>query len=104
MQPQFRDLSRFPSIERDIAVIVDESLPHADVLAAMQRHANNILEDIRLFDSFQGNPIPMGKKSLAYALTYRAAERTLTDDEVNRVHDELKRLVQREIKCEFRES
>ncbi len=101
---QYRELSRFPAVERDIALIVDESVAHADVLAAIRRHSNKILETVQLFDIFRSSPIPTGKKSLAYALTYRAAERTLTDAEVNQAHDELKRQVSSEIDCELREN
>jgi phenylalanyl-tRNA synthetase beta chain len=58
---------------------------------------------VRLFDIFAGGTIPKGKKSLAYSLTYRAPDRTLTDAEVNRVHDEIKATLKKSLQCEIRE-
>jgi phenylalanyl-tRNA synthetase beta chain len=62
------------------------------------------LEKIELFDIFRGSSIPSGKKSLAYSLTFRAADRTLTDVEVNAAHEQLKRQLQQQLQCEIRES
>lgn len=102
-QKQYRELPRFPAVVRDVAWVVDESVTHAVLLAAMQRHRTNLLERIELFDIFRGGTLPAGKKSVAYSLTYRAADRTLTDREVNEAHERLVRAVQRELGCEIRE-
>lgn len=61
------------------------------------------LETVELFDIFMGGTIGAGKKSLAYAFTYRAADRTLTDDEVNRYHDGIKEKTRKEWQVEIRE-
>ncbi|MCS7049810.1 MAG: hypothetical protein NZ483_11030, partial [Verrucomicrobiae bacterium] len=100
---QYRELPRFPAVVRDVAWVVDESVTHGTLMAAMERHRTNLLERIELFDIFRGGTLPTGKKSVAYSLTYRAADRTLTDREVNEAHERLVRAVQRELGCEIRE-
>jgi phenylalanyl-tRNA synthetase beta chain len=59
---------------------------------------------VELFDIFRGHPVPAGSKSLAYSMTFRAADRTLTDAEVNEAHAQLKRQLQQTVQCEIRES
>jgi phenylalanyl-tRNA synthetase beta chain len=78
--------SRFPSADRDIATIVDEATPHAEVEAAIREAAGPLLESVQLFDVYRGEPIAAGRKSLAFSLRYRAADRTLGDDEVSSIH------------------
>jgi phenylalanyl-tRNA synthetase beta chain len=75
-----------PAVYQDIALIVDEATPAADVVAVITQAGGALLEAARLFDVYRGDPIPAGKKSLAYALTYRAPDRTLKDNEVAKVH------------------
>jgi phenylalanyl-tRNA synthetase beta chain len=78
--------SRFPPADRDIAIVIDEHTPHADVEAAIREAAGSLLETVQLFDVYRGTSISAGRKSLAYSLRYRAAERTLDDDEVSAAH------------------
>jgi len=84
-------------------LIVDEQARHAEIVAAIEKNRNKILERVELFDIFSGDPIPTGKKSMAYSLTFRAADRTLTDAEVNEAHEEIKRQLLKELPCEIRE-
>jgi phenylalanyl-tRNA synthetase beta chain len=102
-EKQFRELPKFPAVVRDVAMVVAESTTHADILAVIKKHGNKNLEQAELFDIFHGGTIPTGKKSMAYSLTYRATERTLTDAEVNEAHDQLKRQLERALSCEIRE-
>lgn len=85
----FRPLPRFPAVSRDIAVLVDDQFPAQQVLDAVKEAAEPLVEEVRVFDHYTGSPIPTGKKSLAYTIAYRAPNRTLTDDEVNAMHDRL---------------
>lgn len=101
---RFGQLPRFPAVVRDVALVLEEGVRHSDVLAAIERNRNKILERVQLFDIFRGGSIPTGKKSMAYSLTYRAGDRTLTDAEVNEAHEQLKRQLQQALKCEIRES
>jgi phenylalanyl-tRNA synthetase beta chain len=102
-QRSYKPLPQFPGVQRDIAMIVAEATTHAQVMAVIAGCRKNLVESVRLFDIFAGGTIPKGKKSLAYSLTYRAPDRTLTDAEVNRVHDEIKATLKKSLQCEIRE-
>jgi phenylalanyl-tRNA synthetase beta chain len=71
--------SRYPSVERDLAVVVPAQTPAGHVEAAIRRHGGPLLRDVTLFDIYRGRPLADGDKSLAYRLTLRDDERTLTD-------------------------
>ncbi|MFM8418991.1 MAG: phenylalanine--tRNA ligase subunit beta, partial [Verrucomicrobiota bacterium] len=79
-------LPAFPSIQRDVAMLVDECVTHDAVLAAVRGAKPANLEAVELFDIFRGGPVPKGQKSVAYSFTYRAADRTLKDEEVTAAH------------------
>jgi phenylalanyl-tRNA synthetase beta chain len=83
--PIFREISRFPAIRRDIAVIVDEAIPATAVLEEVRTVAGNLLENLELFDQYRGKGVDSGRKSLALALTLRDSSRTLTEDEAEGV-------------------
>ena len=72
---------------QDVALIVDASVPAADVEAALREGAGELLESLRLFDVFTGEQVGEGKKSLAYALRFRAPDRTLTVEEATAARD-----------------
>ena len=85
----FKPLPAFPSIRRDLAIVVVESVTHEAVVSAVRQAKVQHLESIELFDVFRGKNIAPGQKSLAYAFTYRSAERTLTDTEVNAAQEKI---------------
>ncbi|MGO3730834.1 phenylalanine--tRNA ligase subunit beta [Corynebacterium casei] len=76
-------LSSFPSLHQDIALVVDEDVPAETVRRTLEEGAGELLESVELFDIFRGEKLGESKKSLAFKMFFRAAERTLTDDEVN---------------------
>ncbi|MCX5344695.1 phenylalanine--tRNA ligase subunit beta [Streptomyces atratus] len=80
-------ISTFPVATQDVALIVAESVPAAEVEQALRAGAGELLESLRLFDVFTGDQIGAGRKSLAYALRFRAADRTLTVDEATAARD-----------------
>ncbi|MGW7515438.1 phenylalanine--tRNA ligase subunit beta [Streptomyces sp. NPDC054796] len=80
-------VSTFPVATQDVALIVDESVPAADVEAALRAGAGELLESLRLFDVFTGEQVGGGKKSLAYALRFRADDRTLKAEEASAARD-----------------
>jgi phenylalanyl-tRNA synthetase beta chain len=102
-EKQFRELPKFPAVVRDVALVVDESIEHAAIMAEIEKSQNKFLERVELFDIFRGGSIPTGKKSMAYSLMFRAVDRTLTDAEVNEAHERIKRQLQQALKCEIRE-
>ncbi len=80
-------LSAFPVAKEDVALVVDESVAAADVEAALRAGAGELLESIALFDIYTGDQLPVGKKSLAFALRFRAADRTLAEGEAGHARD-----------------
>jgi phenylalanyl-tRNA synthetase beta chain len=85
-----RSLPRFPSVERDLAVVVDEGLPAQQIISWIkEQFGHSLVEDVVVFDQYRGSSIPEGKKSLAYRISYRAEDKTLTDEEVNAVHRDM---------------
>jgi phenylalanyl-tRNA synthetase beta chain len=79
---RYRPISRFMPVERDIAVVVGEKTPAADVIRVVKETARD-LERVTLFDVYDKPPVPAGKKSLALRLVYQPRERTLTEDELS---------------------
>jgi len=99
----FMAIPVYPSVARDLALIVDESVAHGDVVQVIKTGAPKELTGVDLFDIFRSEEIGDGRKSMAYSLTYRSAERTLTDEETNRLHAEIMDRLRRELKAEIRE-
>ena len=85
--PRFSELSRFPEVRRDIALVVDREVLAQDLLGAIRQAAGEHLKNLRLFDVYEGKGIDPHRKSMAIGLTLQDSSRTLTDDEVNAVMD-----------------
>lgn len=83
-QRTYQPLPKFPATARDLALLCDEETPVAELEKAMRAGCGKILEQIELFDVYRGSQIPAGKKSVAFNVRMRAADRTLTDDEADR--------------------
>ncbi len=86
---QYVPIPKYPAVERDIAVVVDETLPASEIQNMIKTFASGLIETVSIFDVYRGEHIPDGKKSVACNIVYRSREKTLTDDEVERVHKEL---------------
>ena len=81
--PQASPIYGYPAATQDVALIVDESIPAADIAHALREGAGELLEHIQVFDDYRGVGIDEGKKSLAFALRFRASDRTLTAEEAS---------------------
>jgi len=82
---QFRPIPRFPFVRRDIAIVVDEELPVGDIVGEIRSVESNLIEDVGVFDVFKGGSVEKGKKSVAVSMILRAADKTLTDEDVNQL-------------------
>jgi phenylalanyl-tRNA synthetase beta chain len=98
----FKALPAYPSVRRDIAMLVDETTTHADVNQAVKKAKINQLDSVEVFDIFRGKNVPEGKKSVAYTFVYRDPETTLTDNQVNKAHDQLVQHLQKALGAEMR--
>jgi phenylalanyl-tRNA synthetase beta chain len=96
-------LPRFPSVSQDMAIVVDEAVSAQEAEELMRRAGGRLLVGVRLFDVYRGEPVPAGKKSLAYSLTYRHEQRTLKDKEVAKVHSKIAKQLGRKLGAKLRE-
>ncbi len=99
----FRGVPKFPAVARDLAFVVDAAVPAERLLNEIRSaDAARLLEQVTLFDVYRGAPVPEGKKSVAFGLSLRAADRTLTDAEADAlcgaIRDRLKSAVGAEIR------
>ena len=95
-------LSSFPALHQDIALVVDEDVPAERVRATVEEGAGELIESVELFDIFRGEQLGEGKKSLAFQLLFRAADRTLTDEEVNEHRTAAAELAKQRLGAEMR--
>jgi phenylalanyl-tRNA synthetase beta chain len=99
----FTGLARFPAVARDMAVVVDADFASERILHFVRQWRPDVIADVVLFDAYSGTSVPAGKKSLAYSISYRNADRTLTDDEVNALHTDLVTALTRQLGVELRQ-
>ena len=102
LNKKYKPLPKFPAVTRDIALIVDESVLVQDIEDVIVAKGGNILESTKLFDVYKGKQIEDGKKSIAYAIVYRRSDKTLTDDEVNKVHEKILRSLEYKLGAQLR--
>jgi phenylalanyl-tRNA synthetase beta chain len=100
--PKAQPLPRFPGVERDLAVVVEEHVAAGSLLASINEAAGDLLETARAFDEYHGAQVPEGHKSIAFTLTFRSPERTLTDAEVEKVMAEIKQTLEKRHQARFR--
>lgn len=103
---RFSEIEKFPAVTRDIAMIVPIATAHEQIAGVISEANEPLLSRCDVFDFFidpEGDKVSAGKKSLAYSLTYRSKDRTLTVDEVNAVHTRLKERLKAELDVVFRE-
>jgi len=81
--PKFKEISKFPETRRDLALVVDKTIPSSTILDAIKEIGGNLLKSVRLFDVYEGKGVEEGKRSLAVALIYQDQTRTLLDEDVN---------------------
>ncbi|MEP1470534.1 MAG: phenylalanine--tRNA ligase subunit beta [Halieaceae bacterium] len=100
--PKFEELSKFPEVRRDLAVVVDKSVASAELMSNVRAVAGTYLTDLRLFDVYEGKGIDPKRKSLALGLTFRDHSRTLSDDVVNLAVDQVIDSLEKNYKGELR--
>lgn len=98
----YQALPKFPPVDRDIAIVVNDNILAFDVEKLIKKTGGEILEKVTLFDLYRGAQIPLGEKSLAYSLRYRSKEKTLTDEDVNKIHSEIIKILKKEFGANLR--
>jgi phenylalanyl-tRNA synthetase beta chain len=97
-----KPVPRFPAVRQDIALVLDQSIPASQVQVSILAAGGKLLVDVRLFDVYQGGQVGAGKKSLAYALTFQAEDRTLTDQEVAKAQGRIVNKLEKELGARLR--
>lgn len=96
-EKRYKELPKFPAVTRDIALLVDDAVLVGEIDDSIRKAGGNLVETVELFDIYKGEQIPEGKKSIAYAIAYRNPQKTLTDKEVNKVHDKILRALEHKL-------
>ncbi|NMA65680.1 MAG: hypothetical protein GX957_05485 [Clostridiaceae bacterium] len=102
VKKQYKQLPKFPAVTRDLAVVVDDNIYVADLISTIQQKGGENLEDVNLFDIYKGAQVPEGKKSVAFSLSFRAADRTLKDEDVNVAMDRILKNLEKNFDAQLR--
>ncbi|MDD7793997.1 phenylalanine--tRNA ligase subunit beta [Clostridium sp. 'White wine YQ'] len=100
----YKPLPKFPAVTRDIALLVDDAVLVGEIEDTIRKAGGSLVEKVTLFDIYKGKQIPEGKKSIAYAIAYRDENKTLTDKEVNKVHDKILRSLEYKLGAQLRDN
>lgn len=95
-------LPKFPAVTRDIAVIVDKEVQVGEIVKIIKAQKSDIIEDYKLFDVYEGVQVGEGKKSVAYSITFRSPDKTLTDDDVNPVYEKILKELENKLGAQLR--
>ncbi|MGK7940088.1 MAG: phenylalanine--tRNA ligase subunit beta [Crocosphaera sp.] len=102
LTPHFQTYSTYPAVERDLAFFAALDVSVADLTQAMNKAGGQLLTAIELFDDYQGENVPDGQRSLAFSLAYRSGDRTLTDEDVEPVHDKIRQTLVKQFEVTLR--
>lgn len=102
LEKKYQPLPKYPAMTRDIAVLVKDEVTNGQLIELIESNGKAILESVKLFDVYKGKQIEAGWKSMAYALIFRAADRTLTDEEVNKVFQKILNTLETEVEAKLR--
>ena len=97
-----KPLPKFPAVTRDIAVVVAEKVGAGSMMDLIRKTAQKTLEDVKLFDIYRGDKLGGNVKSVAYSITLRAPDRTLTDEEINATMDKVLKALNQQFGAELR--
>lgn len=86
---KYKTLPKYPSMTRDLALIVDEDVLFGDIKKIVLGHGKDLVEQVEIFDIYRGNQIPENKKSIAFSIIYRSHERTLKENEINQIQESI---------------
>jgi len=99
---KYKPLPKYPAVTRDISMLVNEQVMVKEIETVIKKCSGKLLEELKLFDVYKGKQIPEGMKSVAYSIVFRAADRTLTDEDVNHVFDKIVKALQENLGAQLR--
>ena len=86
---QYKEISKFPGIHKDIAFVVNKKIPASDIMAAIKKEGGRLLKNISIFDVYEGEKLANDEKSIAFALTFEDQTRTLNEEEVMEIFNRI---------------
>ncbi|MDR3089999.1 MAG: phenylalanine--tRNA ligase subunit beta [Desulfobulbaceae bacterium] len=92
-KPRFTPLPNYPAVTRDIAMLVKEGVAAGEMVESVRQSGEKLIESVALFDVFRGDSLPSGTKSVAISITYRSSSKTLTEKNIEKIHDKIVRLL-----------
>lgn len=101
-EKKYTPIPKYPAVERDIAIIVDEAVEVGEIERVISKKCRKVLEDLKLFDVYRSEKLGENKKSVAYAIKFRAEDRTLTEDEINTYMNTIINDLEKELKASLR--
>ena len=99
---KYKDISKFPEVSKDLAVVVDKSVLAKYIEAVIKKSSNSLLTGIKIFYVYEGANLGENKKSIGFSLAFRAPDRTLTDEEINGEIDVIINNLQNALSAEIR--
>ena len=99
---KYKPLPKFPAVTRDIAMLVDKNVAVAQIEEIIRNTSGKLLEEVKLFDVYEGEQIPENKKSVAYSAVFRAPNRSLTGEEVQEIFDKILKNLEKKLKAQLR--
>lgn len=102
LDKRYTPISRYPSIRRDISVVLDKNIASSEVTSIIKEIGKTLVKEVSLVDYYKGKQIPEGKRGLLYRIEFRSNERTLKDAEVNCLHSEIKKALSEKLNITFR--
>jgi phenylalanyl-tRNA synthetase beta chain len=102
-EPLFQPMGRFPAVTRDVAFLLPREVPAERAGRVIEEAAGEQVESVRLFDAFEGKPLPEGRRNLAFSLVFRRADRTLTDEEADASMARIRAALREKLGAQIRE-
>lgn len=99
---RYQAVAKFPAVDRDLAIVLDKATAFQAIYDTLRSALPELLENLQIISIYEGTPIPEGKKSINFRMTYRSGEKTLQDEEVDAIHNRLASVLVDELKCELR--
>ena len=99
---KYKEISKYPNVKKDLAIVIDKNISAVQIEKVIKQAGGSLLTNIKLFDVYEGNNIEKGKISIAYSLTFENMDKTLTDEEINKVIEKIVKALEKQLKATLR--
>lgn len=102
VETRFKAIPVYPPAFRDVAILVNDETPAAELEEAIKRVNSEVIHDVRIFDVYRGSPVPEGYKSVAFSIVYQWPDRSPNDEQVNEIHSEISKILENKFGAKIR--